>query len=277
MSPVIYYFPWGTIKRPENTVPMAGGNIMDKRDKDQVLAVVAGEEITNGDLDAFLETAPNEHSAYIANPKYRDAYLEQLINLRAFAKFGEELNLEETDEFKKIMESARKDILAQMAMTEVIKDVTVTEDDIQKYYEDNAEEYTEPETVRARHILVSDENQCNSILEKIMSGEKSFEECAKEYSTCASSAAYGDLGTFGKGEVVKEFEDVAFSAEVGVLYGPVKTDFGYHIIRVEEKRAAYLLPLVDVKEEIEGKVKKNKQASVYNEKLEELREKYLEK
>ena len=64
---------------------------MDKRDKNQVLAVVAGEEITNADLDAFLETAPNEHSAYIANPKYREAYLEQLINLRAFAKLGEEM------------------------------------------------------------------------------------------------------------------------------------------------------------------------------------------
>ena len=250
---------------------------MDKRDKDQVLAVVAGEEITNSDLDAFLETAPNEHSAYVANPKYREAYLEQLINLRAFAKLGEEMKLEETDEFKKIMESARKDILAQMAMTEVIKDVTVSEDEIQKYYEENAEEYTEKETVRARHILVSDEVQCNKILEMIMNGEKSFEECAKEYSTCASSAAYGDLGTFGKGEVVKEFEDVAFAAELGVIYGPVKTDFGYHIIRVEEKRPAYLLPLVDVKEEIAGNVKKNKQSSVYNEKLGELREKYLQK
>ena len=247
------------------------------RDKDQVLAVVAGEEITNADLDAFLETVPNEHSAYMANQKYRDAYLEQLINLRAFAKLGEDMNLEETDEFKKIMESARKDILAQMAMTETIKDVTVTEEDIQKYYEENEEEYTEKETVRARHILVSDEAQCNKLLEMIMNGEKSFEECAKEFSACPSSAANGDLGTFGKGEVVQEFEDVAFTAEIGVIYGPVKTDFGYHLIRVEEKRPAYLLPLVDVKEEIAGNVLKRKQTLAYNEKLETLREKYLQK
>ena len=246
-------------------------------DKDQVLAVVAGEAITNGDLDAFLETAPNEHTPYMRNPKYRTAYLEQLINLRVYAKLGEEMNLEETDEFKKIFESARKDILAQMAMTETIKDVTVSDEEIQKYYEDNAEEYTEKETVRARHILVSDEEQCSKILGMIMNGEKTFEECAKEYSTCASSAASGDLGEFGMGEVVPEFEAVAFAAEIGVIYGPVKTDFGYHLIRVENKRPAYLLPLVDVKEEIEGNVRKEKQAKAYDEKLAVLREKYLQK
>lgn len=243
----------------------------------KIIATVGGHQITEAEVEAFIHSLPREQQAYAAHPDFRKQCEEQLIAVYAFAKYGEEEKIDETEEFKNVMENARKDILAQMAMTEVIKDVTVSEDEIQKYYEENAEEYTEKETVRARHILVSDEVQCNKILEMIMSGEKSFEECAKEYSTCASSAAYGDLGTFGKGEVVKEFEDVAFAAELGVIYGPVKTDFGYHIIRVEEKRPAYLLPLVDVKEEIAGNVKKNKQSSVYNEKLGELREKYLQK
>ena len=75
---------------------------MNNIDKDEVLAVVAGDKITNADLDAFLETAPNEHKAYFANPKLRETYLEQLIALRSYAKLGEEMKLDETEEFKKI-------------------------------------------------------------------------------------------------------------------------------------------------------------------------------
>lgn len=242
-----------------------------------ILATIGEIVITDAEVDAFIANMPKEQQMYASHPQFRKQCLDQIIAVYLYAKMAEEEKLDETEEFKKIMESARKDILAQMAMTETIKDVTVTEEDIQKYYEENEEEYTEKETVRARHILVSDEAQCNKLLEMIMNGEKSFEECAKEFSACPSSAANGDLGTFGKGEVVQEFEDVAFTAEIGVIYGPVKTDFGYHLIRVEEKRPAYLLPLVDVKEEIAGNVLKRKQTLAYNEKLETLREKYLQK
>lgn len=242
-----------------------------------ILATIGEVVITDAEVDAFIANMPKEQQMYASHPQFRKQCLDQIISVYLYAKMAEEEKLDETEEFKKIMESARKDILAQMAMTETIKDVTVTEEDIQKYYEENEEEYTEKETVRARHILVSDEAQCNKLLEMIMNGEKSFEECAKEFSACPSSAANGDLGTFGKGEVVQEFEDVAFTAEIGVIYGPVKTDFGYHLIRVEEKRPAYLLPLVDVKEEIAGNVLKRKQTLAYNEKLETLREKYLQK
>ena len=250
---------------------------MNNIDKDEVLAVVAGDKLTNADLDAFLETAPNEHKAYFANPKLRETYLEQLIALRSYAKLGEEMKLDETEDFKKILDSARKDILAQMAMTEIIKDVAVTEEEIQEYYNNHKDDYTEPENVKARHILVSDEEQCKKIIEGINKGEKTFEEYAKECSTCPSGAQGGDLGAFGRGDMVKEFEDAAFDAKVGVTFGPVRTQFGYHVIRVDEKHPAYLLPLVDVKDEIESKMIKEKQAETYSAKLDELMEKYVQK
>ena len=77
--------------------------------------------------------------------------------------------------------------------------------------------------------------------------------------------------------MVKEFEDAAFDAKVGVTFGPVRTQFGYHVIRVDEKHPAYLLPLVDVKDEIESKMIKEKQAETYSSKLDELMEKYVQK
>lgn len=85
--------------------------------------------------------------------------------------------------------------------------------------------------VRASHILVNSEKETKDILAKLNLGEN-FEELAKKYSTCPSGRKGGDLGWFGKGMMVKEFEDASFSAKDGDVTGPVKTQFGYHIIKI---------------------------------------------
>jgi len=87
----------------------------------------------------------------------------------------------------------------------------------------------------ARHILVNDEAFCNELKEKINSGEITFEEAARENSTCPSGAAGGALGTFGPGQMVPEFDRVVFNDEVGVVHGPVKTQFGYHLLIITER------------------------------------------
>lgn len=83
----------------------------------------------------------------------------------------------------------------------------------------------------ARHILVDSEDRCNELKVKIDSGE-AFEEVAKANSTCPSSAQGGDLGKFGPGQMVPEFDEAVFKGDVGVLYGPIKTQFGYHLLEV---------------------------------------------
>lgn len=86
----------------------------------------------------------------------------------------------------------------------------------------------------AQHILVSTEEMCNQLIEKIKGGT-SLSELAKEYSQCGSGARGGDLGTFGPGQMVPEFDKVVWSAPVGEVQGPVKTDFGYHLIMVTNR------------------------------------------
>jgi peptidyl-prolyl cis-trans isomerase C len=83
----------------------------------------------------------------------------------------------------------------------------------------------------ARHILVSTEEEANDIKSKIAEGAD-FADMARQYSSCPSSAQGGDLGTFSPGQMVQEFNDVCFNDEVGVVHGPVKTRFGYHLIEV---------------------------------------------
>jgi|TARA_R110002050_G_scaffold273777_1_gene417952 peptidyl-prolyl cis-trans isomerase C len=87
----------------------------------------------------------------------------------------------------------------------------------------------------ARHILIDNEDICNQVKEQIISGELDFVEAAEQYSLCPSGDQGGALGTFGKGQMVKEFEDVVFSAPVGEIQGPVQTEFGYHLIEVTSR------------------------------------------
>ncbi len=87
---------------------------------------------------------------------------------------------------------------------------------------------------RARHILVADENACNQLKQQIVEGSD-FAELAKQHSTCPSGKQGGDLGEFGPGQMVREFDDVVFNADVGTVQGPVKTQFGYHLIEVIER------------------------------------------
>jgi peptidyl-prolyl cis-trans isomerase C len=87
----------------------------------------------------------------------------------------------------------------------------------------------------ARHILVDSEEKCQELIEKINSGAD-FAQLAKENSLCPSKTKGGDLGTFSPGKMVKEFDEVVFSADVGLIYGPVKTEFGYHLLEVTYRR-----------------------------------------
>ena len=242
----------------------------------EILAVVAGEKITNEDFEMFLQNVPREQRMYISNPQLRDYYLDQMIAIYAFAKEAEAQKMDETETYKKIMENARRDTLAQMAMSDVMKDVTVSEEEIKAFYDENPEQFQKGATVRAKHILVKEEAECVKVLDEIKVG-KAFEEAAQEYSTCPSGSKGGDLGEFGKGQMVKEFEEAAFEAEIGDVVGPVKTQFGYHLIKVEARNEAAVIPFEEVKGQLRQTVLQKKQNKFYTEKVKELKEKYLEK
>ena len=204
---------------------------------------------------------------------------------------AEDEKMDETEEFKKIMASARKDILAQLAMQSVLKDLTVSDEECKKFYEENPQHFSKGATVRAKHILVDDEDKCKAILASIENGEKDFETAAKESSSCPSGQKGGDLGEFGKGQMVPEFEQAAFTAEIGQVVGPVKTQFemevgeitsepvktqfGYHLIKVETKNEASVAPYAEVEKMIKQNLLQQKQHEAFDAKAMELRGKYM--
>ena len=230
----------------------------------KIIATVGGHQITEAEVEAFIHSLPREQQAYAAHPDFRKQCEEQLIAVYAFAKYGEEEKIDETEEFKNVMENARKDILAQMAMRKLFATVNVTDDEIKEYYEANKSKYSKGASVHAKHILVDNEEKCTELLNAITSGEKVF------------GANGGDLGEFGRGQMVKEFEDAAFAAEVGHVVGPVKTQFGYHLIKVEDKKEAGESSLEEVKDQIRAELSQKKQEEAYRAKVDELKKKYME-
>ena len=129
------------------------------------------------------------------------------------------------------------------------------------------------DSVKAKHILVKDEKDAEKILEEIVAG-KSFEDAALEYSECPSKTNGGDLGFFERGKMVPEFEEAAFTLNIGELSKLVKTQFGYHIIKVEEKKNSDVIPFSQVKKQIEDYLLQTKQNNSFKSYTEKLRSQY---
>ncbi len=143
------------------------------------------------------------------------------------------------------------------------REVEVPEEELTAYYNDNQDDFTREEQVRARHILLRitpdrpaelAENELQAVRQRIEAGED-FAELAKEVSEDESNSARGgSLGYFGRGRMVPAFEEAAFGARVGELVGPVKTDFGYHLIEVQDQRAGGLQPFEEVKAAVRARL-----------------------
>lgn len=154
----------------------------------------------------------------------------------------------------------------------LLGEITVSDKEIEDYYNENIESYKFGDQVKASHILLETEESAKEVLEKLNNGAD-FAEMAKEYSTGPSAEDGGDLGFFEKGDMVKEFEEAAFGLEVGETSDIVKTQYGYHIILVTDKREAGVKSLEEVKDNIKSGLLANKRKETWENFVEELREK----
>ena len=240
----------------------------------KVLVTIAGREITERDLEAIISRYPQDKRAYFDSEMGRKQLLEQLVSFELMNKLGTEMELDKTEEYKSALEQMERDLLTQMTINKVLSDVTVTDADAETFYNEHAEEFKTPETVSSKHILVDSEEKANEILAQIKAGDITFEDAARANSTCPSKDQGGDLGTFGRGQMVPEFEDATFAMNVGDVSEPVKTQFGYHLIKLEAKNE----PTIPAYEEIADKVEKTlmfqKQGEVYKNKLDEVKAKF---
>lgn len=239
-----------------------------------VLATIGEKEITNIDIENALKSLDPYQAMQFNTEEGKKRLLEDLVNQELFYLEAKDENLHNDENFKAEMKRIEENMLKQYSINKVLASVKLTDEEIANFYEANKTKFVKPETASAKHILVDTEELANDLLNKINSNEVSFEEAAREHSSCPSKDADGDLGTFPRGQMVPEFEEAVFNMNRGDVQGPVKTQFGYHLIKVEDRHEGGQSELDEVKEEIAKSLMYQKQNEVYSSKINDLKAKY---
>lgn len=241
--------------------------------ENKILATVGGTDITENEVQEFIMYMGPQASMQFNNPEGIAQVTNELINQELLFLEAKKIGMDKEEEFVNELDKVFKNVLKQFAINKLMKTVNITDEDIKNFYESNKEMFVKPATISASHILVEDEALANEIKEKIDNGI-SFEDAATEFSTCPSKERGGDLGEFGKGQMVPEFEEVAFALEKDVISEPVKTQFGYHIIRVNEINEEGTSELAEVEQQINQQLVAMEQQRIYLEKAEELKKEF---
>jgi foldase protein PrsA len=270
----------------------------DESVPNDAVAVVGDSEIPKAEFDALLSQAKASYKAQkrdfpkVGTPEYnnlKNQAVQFLVQRAQFAQRAEELEVDVTDkqvndrlgQIKKQYfggsekryesqlkqqgltdEQVRKDIRAQLIQEALFKDVTenvkVSDQEIEKYYNDNRSQYGQPESREVRHILVASRKQANELYARIKDGE-SFAKLAKQYSKDPGSKDQGGKLTIARGQTVPPFDQTAFLLGKGVLSRPVKTQYGYHLIQpLSAVKPAKTTPLKDVKDSIKQQLLQTK-------------------
>lgn len=240
---------------------------------DTVLAVAAGHTITEQELNNLIANYPPEQQVYFSNPNAKDELLEQMIGFHLFSALAKEQKIKESKAYRETLTKMEQELASHMAATGVIERVTVDDSEAEAYFDAHPAQFQAGEQVKASHILVDSEEEAKKAAEEIAAG-KAFSDAAREYSTCPSKEKGGDLGYFGKGQMAPEFERAAFGAQAGETVGPVQTQFGYHLIRVEDKKQEEGVRFSDIKEQLKEKLLQQKKQEVYLKTVKELEVKY---
>lgn len=241
---------------------------------EKIIAVAAGREITEKEFNDFVTRIPEQQQAFVQTEEGKRQALAQYANYFLFEKYGQDMQYDQSEEFQTMLEGVKRELLAQFTLTQMLKDVVPTQEEAKEFYEVNTQMFVQGAQATAKHILVDTEEAAAAAKAEIEAGEKTFEDVAKAISTCPSAAQGGSLGTFGRGQMVPEFDQAVFEGETGKVIGPVKTSFGYHLIWIDELTNESTMPYEAVEQQIMQQLAQQKQNEVYMAKRTEIIEKY---
>ena len=238
---------------------------------EKVLATVGGSPITEREVNEFIASLGQRGQAY-NSPEGRRAVLNQIIGNKLLLLDAKRNLIEAEAAFREQLNRMKDNLLISYAGEKIISAVSVSEAEAKEYYENNKNEFKTAETVNASHILVDSEEKAIAIYEEIASGKKTFEDAAKEYSSCPSKNAGGSLGDFERGQMVPEFDSAVFEmAEGDVTSSPVKTQFGYHLIKLNAKNPEKEMSYEEIKDELKAGLLNEKRRKAYESKINQLK------
>ncbi|MBN2453379.1 MAG: peptidylprolyl isomerase [Candidatus Omnitrophica bacterium] len=250
----------------------AGGCAKKPSADDTVLVNIGNYTITLHDFKDRISKLPVHYRNMVESNKLR--YLEEIIAEKLFYEEAVRDGLNNDKEIAEIIKEAKKKlVIAKLIKARIDDKVTVGEDEIRAFYEENKDKMRTPEMWRASHILVMNEAEAQEILQALKNGAK-FDELASARSKDATASRGGDVGYFKRGQLVPEFEKEALKLNTGDMSDVVHTKFGYHIIKLTDKKEAGIQAYEKAKPLIENELKKKKKATMFDDLVEALKKKY---
>ena len=238
---------------------------------DRILATVGTLSVTESEVNEMAAALAARGQNY-DNPQGRAMLLEQLISNKLLLADARKNLYEHTPAFKAQLEKMKEDLLISFAMSKVLETVKpATDDETKAYYEQHKDKFVAGDSVNASHILVDSAEKAQSILDEINAGSLTFEDAARKHSSCPSSENGGNLGEFTRGQMVPEFDAAVFTMNEGEIKGPVKTQFGYHLIKLNAKNEAKTYDFADIKEQIKEIMFKERQQQALRSKINQLK------
>ncbi|MDB5492309.1 MAG: Foldase protein PrsA precursor [Micavibrio sp.] len=240
---------------PKDAAPAAAAAAPATINQDPVVAKIGKDEIKRSEVFGLITTLPDQVKQMPLDQLFPLA-LDQVINNKIVGEKAEKAKLEGDPEVAKLTEQAKSQIIRNVYVEHELGKM-ITEADLKKAY-DKAVAAMPKEEVHARHILVKDEATAKDIIKKLDGGAK-FEDLASQSTDGPTAKNGGDLGYFNKTQMVPEFADAAFKLKPGSYSkDPIKTQFGYHVIKVEDKRPITPPKFEDVKAQLDAQVRREK-------------------
>ncbi len=221
-----------------------------------ILVTVNGKNITKQDAETFVNAQqPNAHFSQL-DVAQKNMIQERLVEKALFTELAKKEGVDKNPEFIRNMAKIKEELLVNMWMKMQMDNAIVSESEAKEFYDKNADKFMQKATVHARHILVKEEKEAEAIIDTLVALkdkalQEKFIELAKSKSTGPSGPKGGDLGSFGRGQMVPEFSNAVWALNIGeITKKPVKTQFGYHVIYLEGKADAKPTSYAEVKEKI---------------------------
>jgi peptidyl-prolyl cis-trans isomerase C len=243
--------------------------------KADVLAKVGGVSITLDDYYNDLQALPDYAKQMFQGEGGREKFLDEVVKKEMLYQQALKEGIDKDPKFSRQVENFKKlTLISDLLQKEIMDKAKVSENDVKEYYDKHKQEFAATSRIRASHILVKTEAEAEKVLARLKKGEK-FAAIAKEVSIDKPSAANGgDVGYFSRGDMVPEFERAAAGLKVGETSGPVKTSFGYHIIKVTDKKTGPVIEFDRVKDVIMQRLSAEKQKAVFDSYVTDLKKNY---
>ncbi len=244
-----------------------------KKEEGKVLATIDGDKVTVQEFNRELDKIPMNMKMLVATETGKKNYLDRLIVKKLLLKEASKAKIEGEKEFQDRLIDIKEQLLIESVLKKKITaDTKQTDEDLKKFYEEHKEEFKKDREISTRHILLKTEDEAKQVQLRLKSGED-FADLAKWFSIDPNAkASGGEIGFHPKGTLLPEYEAASYKlAKVGDTSGIVKTQFGYHIIRLEGMKPPSYVPFEEVKEFIKQKIAQDKQKEVLEKYIEELK------